>query len=58
MKSRKRYLAAPGTVPLDLFYSAERKDTWAVASNVSRVQAAKLGYAFVETTAHVPAQCQ
>ena len=49
--------AAPGTVPLDLYYSPERRDTWALASDASRAQAVELGYAFVETTAYVPASC-
>ena len=46
-----------GTVPLDLYWSAERKDTWALASDASRAQAEALGYERIGTTGHVPAAC-
>lgn len=49
--------ATAGAVPLDLYYSAERKDTWALASDASRAQAVATNYTFVATTAYVPAKC-
>jgi hypothetical protein len=45
------------SVPLDIYWSAERKDAWTLASNASRAEATALGYVYIETTAHVPASC-
>ena len=49
---------ATGTLaPLDLYWSAARKDTWSLSSGASRSEAIAQGYSFVETTAYVPSEC-
>ena len=49
---------ATGTLaPLDLYWSAARKDTWSLSSDASRAEALASGYVFVETTAYVPSEC-
>lgn len=46
-----------GLVPLDLYWSEDRKDMWTLASDASRAEAVASGYVFVETTAFVPTKC-
>ena len=46
------------TAPLDIYWSAERKDMWSLASNASRAQALAQGYVLVhQDVARVPVSC-
>jgi hypothetical protein len=45
------------TAPLDLYWSAARKDTWSLSSDASRAEAVALGYVKLGTAAYVPANC-
>jgi alpha-L-fucosidase len=46
------------TAPLDVYWSASRKDLWSLASDASRAQAISLGYKLVQKeVARVPTAC-
>jgi hypothetical protein len=46
------------TAPLDVYWSASRKDLWSLASDASRAQAVSLGYVLVQKqVARVPTAC-
>ena len=48
----------PSLAPLDLYWSEERNDTWALATDASRAQALTLGYVAVAwNVARVPTAC-
>jgi hypothetical protein len=46
------------TAPLDVYWSATRKDLWSLASDASRAQAIASGYVLVQKeVARVPTAC-
>ena len=46
------------TAPLDVYWSASRKDLWSLASDASRAQAIAAGYVLVQKeVARVPTVC-
>ena len=53
-----RQQRAVATAPLDVYWSASRKDLWSLASDASRAQAISLGYVLAQKqVARVPTVC-
>jgi alpha-L-fucosidase len=51
-------VVAPPSAPLDVYWSASRKDLWSLASEASRAQAIALGYVLAQKeVARVPTSC-